>query len=91
MTFAKVFGYGGSHGGFILAHLMGQHPELFAGVAIRNAAYDVVSKVGISDIPEWNFVEALGMKSFSWAENFCLKEEEVRNLWQASPIKVVDH
>ena len=67
---------------------MGQCPSLLAGAVIRNAAFDVVAKVGISDIPEWNFVEALGKKDFLWEENLCLKPEEVEKMWDVSPIKV---
>ena len=88
-VFCKVFGFGGSHGGFIVAHLMGQYPSLLAGAVIRNAAFDVVAKVGISDIPDWNFVEALGKKGFSWGGKLCLEPEEVQGMWDASPIKVM--
>ena len=67
---------------------MGQYSSMLAAAVIRNAAFDVVSKVGISDIPDWNFVEALGRKSFSWSENLCLKDAEIDGMWNASPVKV---
>lgn len=83
-----MFGFGGSHGGFVIAHLIGQHPSLLAGAVIRNAAFDVVSKVGVSDIPDWNFVEALGRKGFDWSLNLCLSADEVEGMFDASPCKV---
>ena len=86
----QVFGFGGSHGGFLIAHLAGQRPSMLAGAVIRNAAFDIVPKVGVSDIPDWNFVEALGQKDFLWSQNLCLTPEEIDGMCDASPVKVVD-
>ena len=67
---------------------MGQFPSLLAGAVIRNAAFDIVPKVGVSDIPDWNFVEAIGRKQFLWNQNLCLTPEEVDGMCDASPAKV---
>ncbi|KAJ6541002.1 Alpha/Beta hydrolase protein [Mycena vulgaris] len=51
----KQFVMGGSHGGFLTAHLIGQFPDMFTAAIARNP---VISTDPLSsDIPDWYFNE----------------------------------
>ncbi|XP_061348993.1 acylamino-acid-releasing enzyme-like [Gastrolobium bilobum] len=57
---SKIAVLGGSHGGFLTTHLIGQAPEKFVAAAARNPVCNIALMVGITDIPDWCFVEAYG-------------------------------
>ncbi|XP_010440446.1 PREDICTED: acylamino-acid-releasing enzyme-like [Camelina sativa] len=57
---SKITVLGGSHGGFLTTHLIGQAPDKFVAAAARNPVCNLASMVGITDIPDWCFVEAYG-------------------------------
>jgi acylaminoacyl-peptidase len=44
---------GGSHGGFLAGHCIGQHPDLFKVAAMRNPCTNIASMVTSTDIPDW--------------------------------------
>ncbi|KAJ8676561.1 hypothetical protein QAD02_012348 [Eretmocerus hayati] len=46
--------FGGSHGGFLIAHLSGMYPDMFRAVVMRNPVIDVALTFNISDIPDWS-------------------------------------
>ena len=54
----RVHVIGGSHGGFLTAHLVGQHPGNFKTGILRNPVCDLTAMIHMTDIPDWCFVEA---------------------------------
>ncbi|KAM7485259.1 hypothetical protein LguiA_001268 [Lonicera macranthoides] len=57
---SKITVLGGSHGGFLTTHLIGQAPDKFAAAAARNPVCNLALMVGTTDIPDWCYVEAYG-------------------------------
>lgn len=53
----QIYIYGGSHGGFIGAHLVGQYPEFYCAAALLNPVIDIASMMMVTDIPDWTFLE----------------------------------
>ncbi|GBF91528.1 hypothetical protein Rsub_04268 [Raphidocelis subcapitata] len=51
---------GGSHGGFLTGHLVGQFPDRWRCAGLRNPVLNIALMVGITDIPDWCYVETMG-------------------------------
>ncbi|XP_073266827.1 acylamino-acid-releasing enzyme-like isoform X2 [Populus alba] len=58
---SKIAVIGGSHGGFLTTHLIGQAPDKFVAAAARNPVCNLASMVGTTDIPDWCYVETYGV------------------------------
>ena len=57
---SKVVVIGGSHGGLLTGHLLGQFPDRFRAGVLRNPVLDIALMSQISDIPDWCFIEGFG-------------------------------
>ncbi|KAI0087538.1 Alpha/Beta hydrolase protein [Irpex rosettiformis] len=76
---------GGSHGGFITGHLIGQYPTTFSGAILRNPVISL-GELSYSDIPDWYFEES----GIRYTPTSLVTPELYQKLWSMSPISHVD-
>ncbi|GMH70800.1 hypothetical protein TrST_g2610 [Triparma strigata] len=84
----EVYICGGSHGGFLTAHLIGQYPDYFKKGALRNPVTNIASMVGVTDIPDWCVYEATGEYDFSSYE--VPGPDVLKIMWDKSPMQYVE-
>lgn len=77
----NIFVMGGSHGGFLTGHLISSEQVEFRAAAMINAVTNMALCVGMSDIPDWCFVES-GTKEYN--------PETLRVMFEKSPISRID-
>ena len=82
----RLCAVGGSHGGFLAAHLVGQRPDLFRCAVLRNPVTDIAAMVPLTDIPDWCFVETLGREAYSDLPS----TEALIAMREASPVRYVN-
>jgi len=81
----RVAFVGGSHGGFLGAHLAGRHSDRFDAVALRNPVTNLLSMVSVTDIPDWVFCEA-GLPASEAQNARALTASEVEAFQKCSPL-----
>ncbi|CAM6101899.1 unnamed protein product [Calypogeia fissa] len=81
----KIAVIGGSHGGFLTSHLIGQAPETFVTAVLRNPVCNLSSMVGITDIPDWCYVETFGREGLS-AYSEAPSVTDLTMFYKASPV-----
>eukprot|EP00198_Chlamydomonas_reinhardtii_P011561 XP_001700898.1 acylaminoacyl-peptidase [Chlamydomonas reinhardtii] len=87
---SRVSVVGGSHGGFLTAHLLGQHPAAFRSGVMRNPVTNISAMIAASDIPDWCYVEALGSEAGRQRCGPVPSPEDLAAMYAASPVVYVD-
>eukprot|EP00931_Biecheleriopsis_adriatica_P061072 TRINITY_DN36705_c0_g1_i2.p1 TRINITY_DN36705_c0_g1~~TRINITY_DN36705_c0_g1_i2.p1 ORF type:complete len:753 (+),score=117.32 TRINITY_DN36705_c0_g1_i2:8-2266(+) len=81
----RVAVVGGSHGGFLTAHLIAQHADTFKAAAMRNPVTNIATMTTATDIPDWTMVEGCGLATYNFEKPMPASGERLATMWSKSP------
>jgi acylaminoacyl-peptidase len=84
---------GGSHGGFLAAHMCGQHPESFKMACLRNPVTNIPAMASVTDIPDWCQIESGSLIDKANNANQLyhggINEDSLVKMFNASPVRYI--